>query len=169
MSLRRAILASPYTAAVREKPNGFLGAVITYMNKMTALLCEEAPGAFKERGIEFLLADQEEPGAATAADLSHLPYVTICSSIPLNEDPWVPPSFAAWAPGRDFPTTFKNYAVYRIRNLAVASVNRTANKYRKRAGLRPYRRPDDSFSKIGQITQLVKEFDFPRKTAPAKF
>ena len=116
--------------------------------------------------IDFLLADQEEPGAATAADLSRIPYVTICSSLPLNEDPWAPPSFTGWKPHHHGLARLRNYLVYRIRNLTVGGVQSIVNRHRKNAGLRPYRRPDDSFSSILQITQMIREFDFPRKNPP---
>src|SRR5579863_609715 len=32
-------------ATVREKPHAFLGAFLQYMREMTAILCEDAPGA----------------------------------------------------------------------------------------------------------------------------
>jgi MGT family glycosyltransferase len=158
-----------YGAAVLKNPNSFLGDVLRYMKKMTALLCEEAPPAFREHGVDFLLADQEEPGAAASADLANIPYITFCSSLPLNEDVSVPPSFVGWPARDDAWTRAKNLFVYRIRNLLVSGVNGVANRYRMSAGLPPYRKPDDSFSRLGHFSQLVEEFDFPRKILPPNF
>jgi zeaxanthin glucosyltransferase len=158
-----------YRAAIFKDPNSFLSGVLRYMKRMTALVCAEAPNALRRHGIDFLLADQEEPGAATAADIARIPYVTFCSSLPLNEDLSVPPSFVGWNARPDRWTKTKNFLVYRVRNLAVRGVNRIANQYRKRARLKPYRIPDDSFSRLGHFSQLVKDFDFPRTALPPNF
>jgi MGT family glycosyltransferase len=141
-----------------------MSAYLSYMKRMAALLCEEAPRLIRRERVAFILADQEEPGAASAAELSAIPYATICNSLPLNHDPWVPPSFVSWPGSSQFKTRAKNALAYTARNFAVAGVHRTINAYRKAANLPLYRRPDDSFSALAQITQLVKEIDFARKT-----
>lgn len=142
-------------------------ATITYMKSMAAVLCEQAPRVLKERRVDFVLADQEEPAAATAAELAGLPYASICNSLPLNEDPEIPPDFMDWQYSTSMLARARNRLGYSVRNLFIRGVHRIVNSFRERAGLRPYRRPDDSFSGLAQITQLVKEFDFPRKMVRA--
>ena len=46
---------------------------------------------------------------------------------------------------------------------------RVINRYRKAWGLRRYGWMDDSYSSLAQITQLFREFDFPRSAMPACF
>jgi MGT family glycosyltransferase len=141
-----------------------MSAYLNYMKCMAAFLCEQAPGLLRRERVDFVLADQEEPGAATAADLAAIPYATICNSVPLNRDPWVPPSFVPWPGSSNFRTQAKNALAYTVRNFAVSGVHRAINAYRTAANLPLYRRPDDSFSRLAQITQLVRELDFPHKT-----
>jgi MGT family glycosyltransferase len=137
-----------------------MSAYLDYMKRMAAFICRDAPDALRREHVDFLLADQEEPAAATAADLSGIPYVTICGSVPLNADPWVPPSFVPWQGSSRLWARTRNLFAYRIRNLAVSGLNRTLNRYRKAGQLPLYRRPDDSFSTLAHISQLVQEIDF---------
>jgi len=140
-----------------------LSATLEYMKSIAALWCEEAPELLDRSGVDFVLADQEEPGAATAAELARLPYASICSSLPLDEDSDVPPGFSPWDYASGTAARLRNRAGYSIRNVVVRGINSAINAYRRRAGLRVYRRPDDSFSTRAQITQLVQEFDYPRR------
>jgi zeaxanthin glucosyltransferase len=141
-----------------------ISATTEYMKGMAELLCSELPTIF-QREIAFVLADQEEPGAATAADLAHLPYASVCTSLPLNEAADIPPGFLGWSYSPGVLARMRNRFGYSIRNRFVSGVNGVINRYRQRANLTPYTKPDDSFSKHTQITQLVQEFDFPH-TSP---
>jgi zeaxanthin glucosyltransferase len=154
-----------FDRAVRESELSF-SATIEYMKSMAILWCEEAPSLLNQHGIDFVLADQDEPGASTAAELAGLPYASICSSLPLNEASDIPPGFLAWQYSSSLIAKVRNWIGYSIRNLAVRGINTAVNSYRDGNGLRPYRKPEDSFSTRVQITQLVREFDFPRETPP---
>ncbi len=153
----------------REEGVSPIRATREYMKASAEVLCSEGPGALTRSGIDFLLADQEEPGAATAADLGNIPYATICSSVPLNEEATMPPSFLDWPYATGPWARYRNWFSYRVRNFLFRSVHVVLNRYRKAAGLRRYHVPDDSFSKLAQITQLVREFDFPRRKPPQGF
>jgi zeaxanthin glucosyltransferase len=151
-----------YYERAKQEGDVSISATIEYMTGMGVLLCEEMPAFLKQQGIDFVLADQEEPGGAAAAELAGLPYASICSSLPLNEASDIPPGFLGWRYSTGVWAQVRNRFGYAVRNLAVARVNEAINVYRLRAGLPPYRKPDDSFSKQVQITQLVRDFDFPR-------
>jgi zeaxanthin glucosyltransferase len=154
-----------YQRAMRETELS-LSSTLEYMKSMAELLCDEAAVVLKGRRIEFVLADQEEPGAATAAELAGLPYASICSSLPLNEASDIPPGFVTWPYSRSLIARARNRLAYRVRNFAIDGIHRVVNHYRGCAGLPPYRKPDDSFSTLAQIAQLVPSFDFPRTTVP---
>jgi UDP:flavonoid glycosyltransferase YjiC (YdhE family) len=152
-----------YFARNRSAGKITISSIVEYMRGMADLLSTELPSLFRDERIDAILADQEEPGAASAADLAKLPYATVCASLPLNADPQVPPGFLPWGYSRKPAANLRNRAGYAIRNLIIGRVNRTLNRHRSAAGLPLYRRPDDSFSKLAQVTQLVREFDFPRR------
>lgn len=155
-----------YVEGAQKSGSVPLSKTIAYMSDMANLLCREVPPLLKASGIDMVLADQEEPGAATAADLSGIPYVSICNSLPLNRSDDVPPAFLPWSYSANPLAKARNRCGYAIRDLVIGRVHRVLNVHRRRAALKPYRCPDDSFSTHAQITQLVREFDFPRAPLP---
>ena len=155
--------AQEYCLRAQQEGAVPISATIEYMKGMADLLCSELPAIFREGGIDFVLADQEEPGAATSADLAGLPYASICSSLPLNEAPEIPPGFLGWTYSSGLFAAIRNRFSYAIRNRVLSGVHKVLNIHRGASKLKAYKKPDDSFSTLAQITQLVKEFDFPRK------
>ncbi|MGH9629930.1 MAG: glycosyltransferase [Bryobacteraceae bacterium] len=55
--------------------------------RTTRMFLRDAPAAIRTAGIEALLVDQTEPAGASIAELSRLPFATICNALVLNEDP----------------------------------------------------------------------------------
>ncbi len=137
--------------------------------QIAELLCEHLPAAFLKTGTELVLADQNEPAAATVAEHLKLPFVSVCPSLPLNREPAIPPPFVPWTYRPDIWGRARNRIGYALSDRLIAPINRTINRYRRRWGLPPISRPDDTFSPRAQLCQLVREFDFPRKQLPASF
>lgn len=137
--------------------------------QMTKLLCEELPDAFTRRRIDCVLVDQNEPAGSTVAEHLNLPFISVCASLPLNREPDIPPPFVPWM----YRTTpwgrLCNRIGYRLSDLLISPINRTLNRYRSRWGLRPVSRPDDTFSPLAQLCQMIPEIDFPRRELPASF
>src|ERR1700722_1711171 len=131
-----------------------------YMRLSSLLLCEYGPKALSASAVDFLLVDQEEPGGATAAEIAGIPFITICSSLPLNQEPGVPPGFLPWHYRSEWWAQIRNAAAYRIRDFVIRPVISIVNEKRREHGLAPYTRPDDSFSNLAQISQLIPEFDY---------
>ncbi len=140
-----------------------------YMRINSLLLCKRAPDALRASGIDYLLVDQEEPGGSTAADIAGIPFISICCSLPLNQEPGIPPGFLPWPYRQQWWATARNTAAYKIRDLVIRPVFKAVNAQRKLQGLKAYTKPDDSFSEVAQISQLIPEFDFPRKSLPGCF
>src|SRR5689334_19738125 len=55
--------------------------------------CEQLPAAFRKTGVQAVLTDQMLPAGGCVADALNLPFVTVCSALPMNEEPEFPPSF----------------------------------------------------------------------------
>lgn len=142
---------------------------LSFAQASARLVCDVAPGALQAIGADGVLADMAQPGAATVAEHLSLPYVTMCHALPLHRDALVPPDFLPWAYRSEWWAKWRNVAAYRFRDSMIRPLNRVLNGYRKQWGLQPYHRPEDSFSPLAQITQLVKEFDFNRPNLPAYF
>ncbi len=129
----------------------------------------KVPRLLKELAIDGVIADQVMTAGGTAAERVGLPFVTLCTSPPWNEDLAQPPPFTPWP--------YKVGRIARLRNrwgfLAwrwfMRPTLRMLNRYRKEWGLRPFRCLDESYSSLAEISQLFAEFDFPRGNMPACF
>ncbi len=137
--------------------------------RISQLILDFAPDAVRTAGVDVLLVDQNEPAGGTVAEHLGLPFVSVCTSLPLNREPLIPPPFVGW-PWRDSaPARVKNMLGYAISDHFIAPIQAVLNQYRKRWKLPALRTPDDSFSRIAQIAQMPREFDFPRTRLPDAF
>jgi len=137
--------------------------------QVAELLCEQLPAAFKRAQIDLVLADQNEPAAATVAEHLGLPFISVCSSLPLNREPDIPPPFMPWTYRASAWGRARNRIGYALSDLLILPINRVINRYRRGWKMQPISRPDDTFSPLAQLCQLVRELDFPRRELPACF
>jgi zeaxanthin glucosyltransferase len=137
--------------------------------EIATMLLAELPDAFENAGVDLLLADQNEPAAATVAEHLRLPFVSVCPSLPLNREPGIPPPFLPWPYRPTVGAQIRNRIGYALSDVLISPINRVINRYRQGWGLRPIIRPDDTFSSLAQLCQLIPEFDFPRRELPAGF
>ncbi len=128
-------------------------------------LCESLPAAFREAGVQAVLTDQMLPAGGCVADALNLPFVTVCSALPMNEEPEFPPSFLPWPYKKSALACLCNRLSYALRRLVLTPATRVLNGYRRQWKLPLYQGPEDTFSRLAQITQLIRELDFPRMRA----
>jgi zeaxanthin glucosyltransferase len=137
--------------------------------RMSHLILEFAPAAICAAGIHALLVDQNEPAGATVAEHLRLPFASICSSLPLNREPLIPPPFVGWAWQDSQWARLRNKIGYAVSDHFISPIQEILNQYRRRWSLPRLRTPDDSFSRLAQLAQMPKEFDFPRDRLPCGF
>jgi MGT family glycosyltransferase len=133
------------------------------------MLCRDGPAAIRRAGVDLLLVDQMEPAGGAVAEHLDIPFVTICNALAINRDPAVPPPFTPWRFRDTAWARIRNSLGYAVSDLVMRPIMSIVADYRKSRGLRPLSGPDDSFSKIAQISQMPMEFDFPRSTLPESF
>ncbi len=95
--------------------------------------------------------------------------MSICTSLPLNREPLIPPPFVGWTWRDSAWARLRNTIGYAIADHFIRPIQEVLNQYRRRWDLPPLRTPDDSFSRIAQLAQMPREFDFPRKRLPSGF
>ncbi|MDQ2948797.1 MAG: glycosyl transferase family 1 [Acidobacteriota bacterium] len=134
----------------------------------TAIL-KDGPGVVGRAAVDVLLVDQNEPAGATVAEHLKLPFLSACTSLPLNREPLIPPPFVAWFYSRSLFARLRNAAGYAVSDRFIAPIQRLLNQYRSQWGLSRLKSPDDSFSQFAQIAQVPREFDFPRAALPRNF
>jgi zeaxanthin glucosyltransferase len=129
----------------------------------------KGPAAIERAGVEALIVDQAEPCSGSLAERAGLPWVSVANGLAMNSEPAVPPIFTSWSYSESPLAIARNRMVYQGMRFATRSIEKLINRYRVRWGLKPFTRMDDSFSPFAQISQQVREFDFPRRDLPACF
>lgn len=142
---------------------------INAISKTTEMICRDAPEAIRNAGIEALLVDQTEPAGSSVAEHLGIPFVTICNALVLSSDAQTPPPFTPWNYNPSWWARVRNGIGYRISRQIMRPVERVVQAYRARWNLPKYTTPEDSFSKLAQISQQSRAFDFPRRRLPDCF
>ena len=142
---------------------------IQAVTKTTTMICRDAPDVIRKEGIGMLLADQTEPAGGTVAEHLGLPFVTICNALALNREPTVPPPFSSWSWGDEWWRRVRNQVGYAASDWMLAPVTSVVATFRKQWNLAPHSSPEDSFSPLAQISQLLSDFDYPRRELPSTF
>jgi zeaxanthin glucosyltransferase len=137
-----------------------------WIQKSATVFLDEAPEIIKQTGIEALLVDQIYAEGGTVADFIGIPYVTICSALPFNQEASIPPWFTTWSYSSAWWATFRNSLVYKLTNPFGQSIRNLRMKYRQKWNLPPEVNAD---SKLAILSHQPAEFEFPRKNSPENF
>src|SRR5579872_6650506 len=135
----------------------------------TEMICRDAPQAIHDAGVDVLLVDQTEPAGGSVAEHLGIPFVTVCNALALNREPDVPPPFSPWGYSESAWARLRNRVGYAASDWILAPVRRVLADYRNRWKLPAFTTPEDSYSRLAQISQLPREFDFPRHSLPSCF
>ncbi len=127
------------------------------------------PQALRELNCDGLIVDQTLTAGGTVAELLGLPYVTICTSVPWNEDQSVPPAFTRWPHDPGHAAMLRNRIGYAAWHWYIGPFLHTVNGYREKWKLPLLPNVDASYSSLAQISQLCAELDFPQPQLPKVF
>jgi zeaxanthin glucosyltransferase len=137
--------------------------------RTSAMVCRDAPETIRAAGIDALLVDQMEPAGGAVAEHLGVPFVTVCNALAINRDPVAPPPFTEWEYRTGVLAHARNAIGYAASDWLTRPVANVVRRYRTAWKLPPLRSPDDSFSRLAQICQMPREFDFPRLNLPPTF
>jgi zeaxanthin glucosyltransferase len=156
----------PLLEALKEQ-QGFKGNlfVIRAAARVFRLILDHGPSALQAESVDAVLADQNEPALPTVSEHLRLPFASICTSLPINREPEIPPSFTHWEYSVGALAKLRNKLAYEVSDFLTRNLQKTLNTYRRNWGLRLLRSPDDSLSTRAQIAQMPEAFDFPRRVA----
>ncbi len=134
--------------------------------RQAKILLELAPAALRELKVDGLLIDQTFLGGGSVAQYLELPYVTVCSALPWNLDVVAPPIFTSWFPAKSMVGRLRNRLCAGIWQWYMSPTVQLINRYRKKWKMPRIGGVEDEYSRLAQICQLCREFDFPRRYAP---
>jgi MGT family glycosyltransferase len=169
---------SEYPLGISQEQQARLG----YMSGLAALrytihlfqhhadmTCRDLPGTLKSQGIAALLVDQVDLASTTVAQAYEIPFVTICNALPTDPELTIPPFFTGWSYGTNSWYQLRNRVGYALFRYLMRSVITIIEQYRQNWGL-PLSQSIGSYqSRLAIITQIPREFDFPRQSLPPWF
>lgn len=141
---------------------GALRFTIRAVEQTSVMVCRDAPAAIRNAGVQALLVDQMEPAGGAVAEHLQLPFITICNALAMNWDPLVPPLFTPWTYEDTAWAKLRNGIGYAASGWMTRPISKVVSENRAHWKLPPVHSPDESFSKLAQICQMPRDFDFPR-------
>jgi MGT family glycosyltransferase len=169
------------TVGAAEFPAGSLEAFTDKVGKLTGMSAmrfiirelarhahmhaHDLPGAVAGSGVTALVVDQIQPMGAAVADRFDLPFVSLCSLLPLNLDRGVPPWTMYWSCEDSIAARIRNTIGIKAQVRTEQPLIKAVNHHRRLWDLKPS--AADEFSHLAQIAQVPASFDFPRLQAPA--
>lgn len=142
---------------------------VDYFRREQAMLLAELPQELPAAGIDVLLVDQLCPAAGTVAETLGLPFLTLCSALPVNREAAVPPYFTGWRPSRRPWARWRNQLGNALLDRLTAPLWRDLQGQRRALGLPPHRGREEAASPLLQLAQLPQAFDFPRERLAPHF
>ncbi|VEP14266.1 Glycosyl transferase family 1 [Hyella patelloides LEGE 07179] len=163
------ILEQNYEKLGKKSGREGLKFTIELILKDNRMLFNNLPTAIQSAGIEALLVDQVSTAGGTIADKLELPYVTVCNALLVNREAGVPPYFTHWGYNQAWWAKLRNQLGNWFLNRISLSIWQEIQQQRQQWQLPLYKNRDDNYSKLAQICQLPREFDFPRVNLPDHF
>ena len=142
---------------------------VEFLKNMAVVKLRDAPELLKEAGVEALLVNQGSIEGGTVADIMGIPFVTVCSAVVLNREPYIPPLNTLWEYSPALWARLRNQIGYTLVNLVAQPIRDVIDEYRKKWNLPLHSHPNDAYSTLAQISQAPAEFEFPRKRLPEWF
>ena len=142
--------------------------MIALLQELTNVLLRDAPQIIKNASIDALLIDQTSLGGSIA-DFLEIPFITICSSMVLNQDESVPPCFTNWEYNPVWWARWRNRAGWTLYERLTKPILEVILEYRRQWNLPLHSHSNDVYSQLAQISQQPPELEFPRENLPQWF
>jgi zeaxanthin glucosyltransferase len=139
---------------------------LDWIESSAKVFLKEGPDILKSAQLDALLVDQITSEGSLLAELLDIPFVTICSALPFNQEPTIPPLFTTWIYNPTWWARLRNQIVYSLVNPFTKPMQKLRSSYRKEWQLPPETTCD---SQLAIVTQQPAEFEYPRQNLPQHF
>lgn len=163
------VLEQQYEKLGKMNGNEGLKFTIELLLNETKMLFTNVPTAIKSAGVEALIVDQVSLAGGTIADWLKLPYITVCNALLINREAGVPPYFTHWGYSEAWWAQVRNQIGNFFLNRISLPIWQEIQKQRQEWKLPLYNKREYAYSKLAQICQLPRDFDFPREKLPNYF
>ncbi|MGQ9864799.1 MAG: glycosyltransferase [Pseudanabaenaceae cyanobacterium] len=160
--------ASAALLAQLGKTQGIPAVLLTlrWFYRVAETFLAEAPAILQQANVTALVVDQLSPEGGTVAEHLGLPFATVCSALPIDPDPDVPPVFLPWP----YRPSWRSRLAHRLVAAIGAPLGRPLfqlrARYRRQWGLPP----EVSYNSPRLILcQEPPALEFPRSHWPPHF
>jgi MGT family glycosyltransferase len=160
-------LAETFTQLAKLSEIEALQYSVDFCRHITEIICQDAPAAVREAGIEVLIVDQLEPVGETIAEALKLPFVCVSCGQVIHRRADVPPFFTPWSYQSNWWARSRNQIAYTILDYSCRSILQVINRFRRQWGLAPYPHIYASNAQLAHISQEPAAFDFPIPDLPS--
>jgi zeaxanthin glucosyltransferase len=129
----------------------------------------EAPGVLAKAGVDALIIDEIVISGPTLAQMLHLPYFLVSTSVPHNFGWHVPRHLSGHSYPASYISRWQNVFLQVSALRVFGPVRWKLDRLRRQIGLGATREVHKVFPELAHITQLPQCLDFPRSTLPANF
>jgi zeaxanthin glucosyltransferase len=133
---------------------------IDFFKKLTTVVLKDAAIACKKLNLDGMVVDQSTVEGAAIADYLQIPYVTVCSALPFNQEASIPPVFMTWAYHDTWWAKLRNETMHQIGSFIGKSIQKPAREFRKKHNLP---NPQNFDSPLAILCQEPAALEFPRK------
>ncbi|WP_341525303.1 glycosyltransferase [Nostoc sp. UHCC 0302] len=142
---------------------------VNWFKQVSTMTFRDVPPAIKAAGVEALLIDQAVVGAGSIADFLDIPFVSVCNALMFNQEEGVPPFVTPWNYNPSLWALLRNRVGYSVFNRILQPIRKVVEEFRQIKNLPAYTSYDDVYSKLAQVSQQPREFEFPRRDLPQSF
>lgn len=133
------------------------------------MFLQTAPLKLRRSGVDALIINEIALTGPTVAELLHLPYFIISTSVPHNFG-WSP---SPWLPSHDYSGSWFDQLQKVLLELSVlrmrGPIRRVIDRHRENIGLSPVKYLERLYPCLAHITQVPQCLDLPRTAIPANF
>ncbi|WP_254777818.1 glycosyltransferase [Cylindrospermopsis raciborskii] len=143
---------------------------IGIFRQVSYMVLQDGAIACKDLKLDGMVIDQTSTEAVAIAKILNIPYVTLCSALPFNQEAAIPPVFTTWQYGNSwfFKWFFKlrNQLTNYVGSLIGKIIHEPAKQFLKNNQL-PI--PTTFDSSLAIICHQPKSLEYPRQTLPDNF
>jgi MGT family glycosyltransferase len=139
---------------------------LRWLRLTAATFLAEAPAIMQAAQVDALIVDQITPEGGTIAEYLKIPFITLCSALPFNQEASIPPVFTNWSYHPTLWAKLRNSLTYQLTNPFAQSMRTLRSRYRKQWELPPETVTDSPWA---ILSQQPVEFEFPRQHIPKHF
>lgn len=160
--------ATKFNFAELAKMQGIAAIFYTmdWIRETAEVFLEEAPEIIKKAKIDILIVDQISPEGGTVCNYLNIPFVTLCSALPFNQEAGIPPFYTTWLYNSAPWLKWRNALIYQLTNPLGNPIKNLRKKYRRKWNLPPETNSD---SPDLILSHQPAEFEFPRQKLPSHF